>query len=224
MEQMRLSIKRGDSVEKAITTDVSLDATQDSGSPRSQETMGGTPAQTRSERVLEQPNEPPLSKGHTSGSGERRMEQTFELMDNIPPTPYDSPLIKGYTPGSDEGRLKLDELITLCTKLSKRVLDLEKEKDAQAMEILNLKKRMREIHPQGRRSDKIKSMFKDKDFEELDDHMENVKEETVDVAATRVSTFSAPVSTAGVTISTAEPRTPPTTTTVFDDDEDLTIA
>ncbi|GKD69678.1 ribonuclease H-like domain-containing protein [Tanacetum coccineum] len=41
-------------------------------------------------------------------------------------------------------------------------------------------------------------MFKDKDFEELDDHIENVKEETVDAAATGVSTVSAPVSTAGM--------------------------
>ncbi|GJY97763.1 hypothetical protein Tco_0514673 [Tanacetum coccineum] len=97
-----------------------------------------------------------------------------------------------------------------------KVLDLEKEKDAQAVEILNLKKR-------GRRSDKLKPMFKDKDFEELDDQMENVEEETVDAAATGVSTVSAPISTAGVTISTAESRTPPTTTTVFDD-EDVTMA
>ncbi|GJV00156.1 hypothetical protein Tco_1329426 [Tanacetum coccineum] len=216
---------------------------------------GGTPAQTRSERVLEQPNEPPLLEGHTSGSGEGSMEQTFELTDNVPPTPHDSPLTGGYTPGSDEGRMKLDELITLCTKLSKQVLDLEKEKDAQAVEILNLKRRVKKLerkrkssisHPrrrkyrqvetssddgldeedaskQGRRSDKLKPMFKDKDFEELDDHMENVEEETVDAAATRVSTVSVPVSTAGVTISTAEPRTPPITTTVFDD-EDVTMA
>ncbi|GJT32534.1 hypothetical protein Tco_0922953 [Tanacetum coccineum] len=154
---------------------------------------GGTPAQTRSERVLEQPNEPPLSEGHTSG--------------------------RGYTPRSDEGRMKLDELITLCIKLLKHVLDLEKEKDAQAVEILNLKKRVKNLerkkkssisHPrrkyihietssddgldeddaskQGRRSDKIKPMFTDKDFEELDDHMENVEEETVDAATTGVST------------------------------------
>ncbi|GJU26709.1 hypothetical protein Tco_1165330 [Tanacetum coccineum] len=160
-----------------------------------------------------------------------------------------------YTPGSDEGGMKLDELITLCTKLLKQVLDLEKEKDAQAVEILNLKRRVKKLerkrkssisHPrrrkyrqvetssddgldeedaskQGRRSDKLKPMFKDKDFEELDDYMENVEEETVDAAATGVSTVSAPVSTAGVTISTAEPRTPPTTTTVFDD-EDVTMA
>ncbi|GKB69263.1 hypothetical protein Tco_0930675 [Tanacetum coccineum] len=43
-------------------------------------------------------------------------------------------------------------------------------------------------------------MFKDKDFEELDDYIENVEEETVDAAATRVSTVNAPVSTTGVTI------------------------
>ncbi|GJS11760.1 hypothetical protein Tco_0368556 [Tanacetum coccineum] len=162
---------------------------------------------TRSKRVPAQPNEPPLSEGHTSGSGKGRMEHTFELTDNVPSTPHDSPLPGGYTPESDEGRMKLDELITLCIKLSKQVLDLEKEMDAQA----------------GRRSDKLEPMFNDKDFEELDDYMENVKEETVDAATTGVSTTSALVSTIGVTISTAEPRTPPTTTTVFDD-EDVTMA
>ncbi|GJT77795.1 hypothetical protein Tco_1044520 [Tanacetum coccineum] len=78
------------------------------------------------------------------GQSEGRAD-TFELMDTIPPTPHDSPLTGGYTPGSDEGRLKLDELITLCTKLSKQVLDLEKEKDAQAMEILKLKKRVKKL-------------------------------------------------------------------------------
>ncbi|GKA17507.1 hypothetical protein Tco_0697344, partial [Tanacetum coccineum] len=43
----------GDSVERAITTVASLDAAQDNGSPRRQDTMGGTLAQTMSERVLE---------------------------------------------------------------------------------------------------------------------------------------------------------------------------
>nr|GEW90146.1 hypothetical protein [Tanacetum cinerariifolium] len=68
------------------------------GSLRRQETIGGTSAQTRSERVLEQPYEPPLSEGHTS-----------------------------ETPGSDEGRLKLEELMDLCTTLSNRVSTLENE-------------------------------------------------------------------------------------------------
>ncbi|GKG60130.1 hypothetical protein Tco_0609794, partial [Tanacetum coccineum] len=42
-------------------------------SPRRQDTMEGSPAQTMSERVPKQPNEPPLLEGHTSGSREGRM-------------------------------------------------------------------------------------------------------------------------------------------------------
>nr|GEV26721.1 hypothetical protein [Tanacetum cinerariifolium] len=139
---------RGDSVERAITTDASLEAEQTSdnilktqittmpnvdipqgmdtgGSPSRQEIMGGTSAQTRSEIVIEQPYEPPLSEGHASRSGEGRMEHTVELTDNVPPTPHDSPLTGGYTPGSDEGRLKLEELMGLSTELSNRVSSLE---------------------------------------------------------------------------------------------------
>ncbi|GJQ94118.1 hypothetical protein Tco_0005257 [Tanacetum coccineum] len=72
------------------------------GSLRRQDTMGGAPAQTRSERVLEKSNEPPLSEGHTSRSREGRMEHQFELTVNVPIIPHDSPLLCGYTPGSDE--------------------------------------------------------------------------------------------------------------------------
>ncbi|GKC67662.1 hypothetical protein Tco_1100260 [Tanacetum coccineum] len=188
----------GDSVERAITTDPSLVAAQDSdntirtqttampnvdipqgmdtdGSPRRQETMGGALAQTRSERVLEKPNEPPLPEGHTSGSEEGNMELTFELIDTIPPTPYDSPLTGGYTPGSDEGRLKLKELMAICTKLSKQVLDLEKKKDAQVVEILKLKQRVKKLerkrkssisHPRRRIYRQVESSDDDLDEED----------------------------------------------------------
>ncbi|GJX62706.1 hypothetical protein Tco_0295606 [Tanacetum coccineum] len=89
----------------------------------------GALAQTRSERVLEKPNEPPLTKGHTSGSGEGNMKHTFKLMDTIPPTPYNSPLSGGNTPGSDEGRMELiQELMETYTLLTKRVLALEESK------------------------------------------------------------------------------------------------
>ncbi|GJS42101.1 hypothetical protein Tco_0567144 [Tanacetum coccineum] len=114
--------------------------------------MGGAPAQTRSERVLEKPNEPPLSEGHTSGSREGMMEHQFELTTNVPIIPHDSPLPGGYTPRSDEGRLKLQELMTMCTKLSKQVLDLKKKKDAQAVEILRLKKRVKGLERQRKSS------------------------------------------------------------------------
>nr|GEY09913.1 hypothetical protein [Tanacetum cinerariifolium] len=65
---------------------------QKGGIPRRQDSMGGTSAQTRPDRVLEQPNKPPLIEGHTSRIREGRMEHTVDLMDTVPPTPYDSPL------------------------------------------------------------------------------------------------------------------------------------
>ncbi|GJT16625.1 hypothetical protein Tco_0875331 [Tanacetum coccineum] len=119
-------------------------------------------------------NEPPLLEGHTSGSGEGRMEHTFELMDNVPPTPYDSPLLGGYTPASDEGRLKLEELMAMYTKLSKQVLDLEKEKDAQAMEILKLKKRVKKLERKRKSSishtrQRIYRQVKSSDDDDLDE-------------------------------------------------------
>ncbi|GKD70381.1 hypothetical protein Tco_1324471, partial [Tanacetum coccineum] len=131
---------------------------------------GGAPAQTRSKRVLKKPNEPPLSEGHTSGSGKGRMEYQFKLTANVPISPYDSPLPGGYTPRSDDGRLQLHELMTMCTKLSKQVLDLEKEEDAQAVEILRLMKYRQfesldddldeeDASKQGRGSDKIKPIL-----------------------------------------------------------------
>ncbi|GJZ44597.1 hypothetical protein Tco_0591852 [Tanacetum coccineum] len=116
-----------------------------------------------------------IGSGHTSGSGEGSMEHTFELMDTVPPTPYDSPLTGDYTPRSDEGRLKLKELMAICTKLSKQVLDLEKEKDVQAMEILKLKQRVKKLkrkrkssisHPRRRIYRQVKSF--DDDLEEED--------------------------------------------------------
>ncbi|GJT75250.1 hypothetical protein Tco_1041975 [Tanacetum coccineum] len=84
---------------RAITTAASLDATQDRNGYRWQSQVprhhGGAPAQTRSERVLEQPIEPPLLEGHTYGSREGRMEHQFDLMANVPITPHDSPLPRG---------------------------------------------------------------------------------------------------------------------------------
>ncbi|GJW40035.1 hypothetical protein Tco_0065880 [Tanacetum coccineum] len=238
----------GDSVERTITTAASLVAAQVSdnilrtqttampnvdipqgidtgGSPRRQETMRGALAQTRSERVLEKPNEPPLPEGHTYGSGEGNMEHTFELMDTISPTPHDLPLTGGYTPGSDEGRLKLKELMAICIKLSKQVLNLEKEKDAQAVEILKLKQRVKKLERKRKSASHTQEGgYTGSNFDILDDDIEDVKGETVHTATTGVSAVSAPGTTASVAISTTEPRTPPTTAATTFIDEDLTIA
>ncbi|GKA83703.1 hypothetical protein Tco_0805298 [Tanacetum coccineum] len=48
-------------------------------------------------------------------------------------------------PQSGEDRLQLVELMTLCTKLQKHVLDLEEAKTAQAKEIASLKKRVKQL-------------------------------------------------------------------------------
>ncbi|GJS38788.1 hypothetical protein Tco_0563831, partial [Tanacetum coccineum] len=58
----------------------------------------------------------------------------------------------GCTPRSDEGRPDLHEWMDICTKLSDRVLDLEKEKDAQAMEILKLKNKIKNLERKAKSS------------------------------------------------------------------------
>ncbi|GKF33612.1 hypothetical protein Tco_0106812, partial [Tanacetum coccineum] len=114
-----------------------------------------------------------------------------------------TPLPGSYTPRSDEGRLKLEELMNICTKLSQQVLDLEKEKDAQAMDILRLKKRVKRLErkrksstsqqrrrlykqalsldddldeedasKQGKTRDKIEPMFKESNFDDIDNLVE----------------------------------------------------
>ncbi|GKD65561.1 hypothetical protein Tco_1307669 [Tanacetum coccineum] len=156
--------------------------------------------------------------------------------------------------------------MVMCTKLSKQVLDLEKEKDAQAVEIIKLKKRVKKLErhmkssishltwriyrqvessdddldeedatKQGRISNKTKPMFKDSDFDDLDDlvneGMAFVQEKDAenqgkigadDTEVVKGSGDTEAVNTAGEGVSTAAPRTPPTTT-VFDD-EDVTMA
>ncbi|GKA94220.1 hypothetical protein Tco_0816206 [Tanacetum coccineum] len=48
-------------------------------------------------------------------------------------------------PQSGEDRLQLTELMSLCTKLQKQVLDLEEAKTAQAKKIASLKKRVKQL-------------------------------------------------------------------------------
>ncbi|GJZ17299.1 hypothetical protein Tco_0553422 [Tanacetum coccineum] len=211
----------GDNVERAITTDASLVAAQNNDNIiRTQTTT--------------MPNvDIPLGMdtgGHTSGSREGRMEHTFELMDIVPPTPYDLPLLGGYIPRSNEGRLKLEELMAMCTKLSKHVLYLEKEKDAQVVEILKLKKRDKKLERQRKSSishPRRRIYMQVNDFDDLDDlvdeGMDFVQEKDAENHGKIGADDTEAVNTAGEGVSTAAPRTPPTKTIVFDD-EDVTMA
>ncbi|GJU50293.1 hypothetical protein Tco_1219848 [Tanacetum coccineum] len=71
------------------------------------------------------------------------------------PTPSNDPLLSG------EDRLKLTDLMDMCTKLSERVLDLEHTKTAQAQEITNLKLRAKKLEKKaGLRTHKFKRLYK----------------------------------------------------------------
>ncbi|GJT11512.1 hypothetical protein Tco_0858554 [Tanacetum coccineum] len=188
--------------------------------PRCQDTiLGDIPAQTRFERLSKQSNDPPLSRVNTLGSG--------------------------------EDRLKIMELMEICTKLSDRVLALENIKTAQDLEIINLKKRVKKLEkkkkartPQlKRRLFKVRiESFADKslgDQEDASKQGRNIAESDQDEEISfvqedvetqgrydhdiDVTTASTLITTIGVSVSTAEPSTPPTTTILIED-EDLTIA
>ncbi|GKB76645.1 hypothetical protein Tco_0943540 [Tanacetum coccineum] len=179
-------------------------------------------------------------------------QYNLALKERIAFNSNDPPLSRVNTLRSGEDRLKLKELMDLCTKLSDRVLDLETTKTAQAKEIASLKKRVNKLERKRKSKTPGMNLFKigfDADMDEVFKDVELDAEQVISVVADEVSTgtevntagtevnnASAPVTTAGVSVSTTEPVTtasvnitttepitPPTTTNIFED-EDLTIA
>ncbi|GJR69430.1 putative ribonuclease H-like domain-containing protein [Tanacetum coccineum] len=209
--------------------------------PRCQDsTLGYADAQTRFETASKQSCDPPLLEINTSGSGEDSMEHQDDLTDFVPPTPYDSPLSGGHTPRSDEDCSRFGD-----QKLKRKFKRLEKKLRARTpgMKLFKIGTSKRKsldkenVSKQGRNL-KTMLMFEegdfDDDFDDIDymvnEAIENVEGETINVGGavntptTGVNAASASVTTAGVSISTDEPRTPPTTTKTAFKDEDLTIA
>ncbi|GKA55042.1 hypothetical protein Tco_0753991 [Tanacetum coccineum] len=70
--------------------------------------------------------------------------------ENVSKHSNDSLLARGNTLQSDEDRLKLDELMALCTTLQNRVLDLEKTKTTQHNGIASLKRRVKKLKKKNR--------------------------------------------------------------------------
>ncbi|GJX33325.1 hypothetical protein Tco_0243180 [Tanacetum coccineum] len=214
---------RDDRVVRATTTAASLDATQTSGNitetqsttmsndplsheigsgdrPRCQEAMGGAIAQTWSERTSKHSYDSSLLGVNTPKSDEERNEQR-DLTDFVPPTPHDSPLSGVHTHRSDEGRPNINELMAICINLSNRVLALEHSKTAQDLVINKLRKGLdkENVSKQRRKSDKTKPMFKDSDFDVLDDAMENVEGGST---AKQITTAGDTLNTASINVST----------------------
>nr|GEV97662.1 putative ribonuclease H-like domain-containing protein [Tanacetum cinerariifolium] len=73
----------------------------------------------------------------------------------------DSLLARGNTLRSDEDRMKLNELMDLCTNLQTRVLDLVKTKTTQSNEFASLKRRVKKLEKKNRsRTHKLKRLYK----------------------------------------------------------------
>ncbi|GJU17841.1 hypothetical protein Tco_1145807 [Tanacetum coccineum] len=155
---------------------------------------------------------------NTPGSDEESNEQQ-DLTDFVPPTPHDSPLSGGHTLGSDEGRPNINELMAICTNLLNKVLALEQSKTAQDLLFkIGTSKRKgldkENVSKQGRKSDKTKPMFKDSDFDVLDDAMENVEDGST---AEQINTAGDTLNTASINVTVAGPSTS-TTGDIFEDE------
>ncbi|GJW41241.1 hypothetical protein Tco_0067086 [Tanacetum coccineum] len=91
--------------------------------------------------------------------------------DNVPdenvPTTSNDPLLSG------EDRLKLTELMDLCTNLQKKVLDLEKAKTAQDSEIASLKKKVKKLERRNKsRTMRLKRLRKGRKIAYIDADVE----------------------------------------------------
>nr|GEY21724.1 hypothetical protein [Tanacetum cinerariifolium] len=120
--------------------------------------------------VQQQTNDPPLSRGHTLGSGEDSIKVIKELMETstklservlaleelktaqdlvvtrLKLRSNDLPLSRGHTLGSGEDSIKLiKKLMKTYTKLSERVLALEESQTAQDLVITRLKLRVKKL-------------------------------------------------------------------------------
>ncbi|GJW45138.1 hypothetical protein Tco_0073937 [Tanacetum coccineum] len=137
--------------------------TQQPRKPKRKDTQdSGNITETRSKAT---PNES-SSLGTTSGGGPMCQETMGDTtaqtrFQSVSKHSNDSLLTSSNILQSDEDRLKLDELMALCTTLQKKVLDLEKTKTTQANEIASLKRRVKKLEKKDKsRTHKLKRLYK----------------------------------------------------------------
>ncbi|GJV32116.1 hypothetical protein Tco_1392516 [Tanacetum coccineum] len=141
-----------DSLVRVATTATGLDAKQDSCNID----------KTQSKAT---PNEP-SSIGTSLGGCPKRQDTMRDTIaqtrsENVSKYSSDLLLARGNTLRSGEDRLKLQELMELCTTLQSRVLDLENTKTVQAQEITSLKLRVKKLEKKGgSRTHKLKRLYK----------------------------------------------------------------
>nr|GEZ25271.1 hypothetical protein [Tanacetum cinerariifolium] len=110
-----------------------------------------------------------LDRISTTGGGGPRCQDTIgdtiaqTRLKNVSKLSNDSLLARGNTLHSDEDKMKLNELMKLCTKLQSTFLNLEKTKTTQALKITSLKRMVKKLEKNQRsRMHKLKRLYKDK--------------------------------------------------------------
>ncbi|GKC53688.1 putative ribonuclease H-like domain-containing protein [Tanacetum coccineum] len=207
-----------DSLVRAATTAFSLEAEQDSGNIN----------KTQSK---ETPNEP-SSSGTSSGGGPKRQETMGDTIaqtrsENVSKHSNDPLLARGNTLRSDEDRLKLKELMALCTTLQSRVLALETTKTTQATEIASLKRRVKKLEKRNKsRTHRLKRLYRtDEDMFGVNDlDGDEVIIESVDVVKTAEETRSVVEEVTAITILFSVATTTTTTTAITDVEMNLAQA
>nr|GEW66352.1 hypothetical protein [Tanacetum cinerariifolium] len=141
-----------DSVERAATTATGLDAERDRG----------IISKTQFTAILNEPS----SIRTSSGSGPRRQETIRDAaaqirFERVSKFSNDPPLSRVNTLRSGKDTLILTELMELCTQLQSRVLALETIKTHQALEIKNIKKRVKKLEKKAsKRTHKLNRLYK----------------------------------------------------------------
>ncbi|GJY04542.1 hypothetical protein Tco_0370482 [Tanacetum coccineum] len=185
----------GDSLVRAATTASSLEAEQDSGNI----------TKTQSKAT---PNES-SSIGTTSGGGPRCQETMRDTIaqtrfENVSKLSNDPLLARGNTLQSDEDRLKLNELMELCTNLQKKVLDLEKTKTTQANEIASLKRRVKKLKKKrSSRTHKLKRLYKVGLSTRVESSGDEEDLEVVDAAQVSTAATTVTITTEAITLAQA---------------------
>ncbi|GKB56660.1 putative ribonuclease H-like domain-containing protein, partial [Tanacetum coccineum] len=221
--------------------------------PRYQDTKGDRPAQTSFERLSKQSNEPPLSRVNTLGSGEdsMKLQELMDLCTKLSDRVLDLENVKDAQ-ALEIQKLK-KRVNNLESKKKSRTLQLKRRLFKVRIESSAEKSLgdQEDSSKQGRNEsdqDEGISWFQE-DSETQGRYGYVIRVNTASIPITTasttittaepvttasitittaepVTTASAPITTVGVSVSTAEPSTPPppTTTTTLIEDEDLNIA
>ncbi|GKB35826.1 hypothetical protein Tco_0880768 [Tanacetum coccineum] len=126
-----------DTMERAATTASSLEAEHDSGNINRSQSIA-----TLNESFPQETNSGSGPRCQDTILGGAEAQIRFKAASK---QSNDPPLLRVNTLRNGEDRMQLAELMSLCTNLQEKVLDLEKAKTAQAKEIASLKKRVKQL-------------------------------------------------------------------------------